>query len=286
MKKVLLCLQISVFGVSTVFSLDNFSPLQLPVLPAPLQAKFTPQVTQAQNFGDTQKIGEITKIIGSITDENNGPLYHHRFKDYQVRFAGYSCRTDQNGCFYFACKKQSLAEPLFILIGNGNYWINQTEVIGSKSFLRPIIKQDPNKPYLFFKSRFENDELFFDRMTLDSFCFEIPSERTLIININAEYVEDKIGPTKNFFFNGTGTLPHIKLKSLKEIVKLKNQKRLAKGGQPYHHQRFSRRLKDKSWLRKCKHAHNHEEVIIRQTFRETKPNSRKAYVMISVPGQE
>jgi hypothetical protein len=226
----------------------------------------------------------ITMISGAIVDPSKTLSGRdHKLRDYQFRYAGYSCRTDQNGLYYFYCKKQKLSDPIFILISNGNYLISKDDALGDRSFSQPAIKQDPKKKYLFFKSIIKNNKLFFEKTSLDSYCFELPSERTITLNINPDYVEDYLLPSDKFFFhNRCLMIPNIKLKSSAEIYKIKkvvlkkeDKKNISTPSKTIQ------RVKDKSCFRKSKQIPHHEEIEIRQKMCVIKPNKKQSNVLIS-----
>lgn len=226
----------------------------------------------------------ITMISGAIVDPSVGVLDSaERLRDYQFRYSGYSCRTDQNGLYYFYCKKQKLSDPIFILISNGNYLISKDDAFGDRSFSQPAIKQDPKKKYLFFKSMIMDNKLFFEKTSLDSYCFELPSERTMTLNLNPDYVQDVILPSDTFFFhNRCLMIPNIKLKSSAEINKIKGLSSKKKDQQrSLTTKKIYQKIKDKTCFRKSKQIPCHEEIEIRQKMCVIKPNKKQSNVLIS-----
>jgi len=226
----------------------------------------------------------ITMVSGGIVDPDALSSHqYNRLRDYQVRYSGFSCRTEQNGLFHFFCKKQSLFDPIFILISNGNYLVSKEDAIGDRSFVRLSIKQDPAKEYLFFKSRIENDNLYFDKHDLEQYCFELPSERTVVINLHPDYVEDSLDSSKNFFFHDRCImLPSIKLKPQSDICRIKYEKWKKKGiNHRAPKKRVMQRLQDKTCLRKFKQFPHHEEIEFKQAMKIKVSPRRNSYILLS-----
>lgn len=238
-------------------------------------------LTSGVVFAPTQG-PKVKMIIGSIVDPDHVLSQEQDLlRDYLLRYNGYSCGTDQNGLCFFKCDEmpnpQSLSDPVFILIGNGNYWSDVEDVVGGRIFRRPVLKQLPEKKHLFFKSRIDSGRLFFDKIPISSHC-EIPYERTLIFNVNPDYVEDEILPIKNYFYNdGHLRLPDIRLKkgAVIKLVKDEKQRNSCRECKKNTPSLVKRRLKDKSMLRKFKHEDKFGKTVITIGVTSPKCSSKK-----------
>lgn len=220
----------------------------------------------------------IKLIIGSIEDPdgiffNKNAAIHHNF---QVRFQGQSCRTDQNGCFYLNTTNFSISEPLYLLISNGCYWTKQKEVVKNKTFEMPTLRQDPKKNFKFYQITPQNEKLSFvlSNNLLKNSNYEIPATNTIILNINPNYVEELIIPIKNFIHHSAFlTLPNIKLKRIANIAQQKNKT---------HFKKIHQNLSGKSSLRKIKHSYLHQlDTEISQTTSESKHKKSHTQVLLS-----
>ncbi len=225
----------------------------------------------------------VKSIIGFVEDPDHCDLNDkNKLKDYQFRYEGFSCRSDQSGSYRFSCENQTLADPVFILISNGIFWAEQLDAIGDKAFSRHILKHDPKKKYLLFKAHFFAGNFLLDRVDLSSMGYELPMMRTLIFNINPDYVDDYVSyDSRHIFHQDVLMLPTIRLKSAKDTV-FKN-KVLGRQNNVHHSSLFKakHRLKSKTAWRKWKHSRYYKELEIHQTIRSANPFKPSPGVLVS-----
>lgn len=226
---------------------------------------------------------QVKHLMGFIDDSDHHFIQNKdRLRDYQVQYEGFSCRSDQNGCYRFFCKDQILSEPIFILISNGIYWSSELDVVSDREFFRLTIKHVPGKDYLLYKFRIVDGEKLVEPLSMTTLGYELPKSRTLFVNMNPKYIDSLVCDLSIVYDEGTMStmLPTIKLKKAKEIGEISASKSKSQVGV------LSKvRLKAKTVLRKWKHSRFHQEQIINQTIRSSNPFKPSSGVLISFVSQ-